>query len=299
MKKNWAVIIGGILVALLFVIVQCVFIVREGEAAVLTTFGKPLKTIREAGLYRRWPWPVQRVHLFDQRIHCLEGAYEQVLTQDGKNLLVALYSGWRIEDPRLFLERVGTVGQAERNLDGLIRNYKTAVFGRHPFSSLVNVNPEAIRFEEMEDTILKEVRSQAAARYGIEVVFLGIRQLGLPEAITAKVFDRMRAEREEAAEKYRSEGEAEAIKIRAAADSRRDQILAKAQADAKKIRADGDAKAAEYYRIFDKDPELAMFLRKLEVLEETLKNKATVVLSPETEPFDLLKGEQGLPKKAQ
>ena len=299
MKKNLAVIIGGVLVALLFILLQGVFIVREGEAAVLTTFGRPFRTIHEAGFYRRWPWPVQRVHLFDQRIHCLEGAYEQVLTQDGKNLLVALYSGWRIEDPQVFLERVGTVEQAEKNLDGLIRNYKTAVFGQHPFSSMVNVNPESIRFEEMETAILKEVRSQAVARYGIEVAFVGVRKLGLPEAITAKVFDRMRAEREEAAEKYRSEGEAEAIKIRAAADSRKDQILAKAQADAKKIRADGDAKAAEYYRVFEKDPELAMFLRKLEVLEETLKNKATVVLSSDTEPFDLLKGEQGLPRKAQ
>ena len=299
MKKNFVVIVGGALVALLFILIQCVFIVREGEAAVVTTFGKPFRTIHEAGLYRRWPWPVQRVYLFDQRIHCLEGAYEQVLTQDGKNLLVALYSGWRIADPRLFLERVGTFEQAEKNLDGLIRNYKTAVFGQHPFSSLVNVNPKAIRFEEMESAILGEVRSQAAARYGIDVLFVGIRKLGLPEAITAKVFDRMRAEREEVAEKYRSEGEAEAIKIRATADSQKDQILAKAQADAKKIRAEGDAKAAEYYRVFEKDPELAMFLRKLEVLEDTLKNKATVVLSSETEPFDLLKGEQGLPKKAQ
>ncbi|MBN1270132.1 MAG: hypothetical protein JXB04_11125, partial [Kiritimatiellae bacterium] len=60
-------------------------------------------------------------------------------------------------------------------------------------------------------------------------------------------------------------------------------------------RADGDAEAAEQYKTFEKNPELAMFLRKLEVLEETLKERATVVLGPDTQPYDLLQGETGLP----
>ncbi len=125
--------------------------------------------------------------------------------------------------------------------------------------------------------------------------FVGIRRILLPEAITAKVFERMRAEREEIAERFRSEGEGEAIRIRAEADSERDQVLARAEANAKRIRAEGDAEAAEHYKIFEEDPELAMFLRKLEVLEETLKEKATVVLGPDTQPFDLLQGESALP----
>ena len=290
MKRNAWIFLIGLLVAALLVLMQVLFIVRQGEVAVLTTFGKPQQALTTAGLYVRWPWPVQRVYRFDARVRCLDGAYEQTLTQDGKNLLVAVYAGWRIRDPLLFLERVGTEVQAEQNLDGLLRNHKTAVLGQFPFSSLVNVRTNDLRFEEIERRMLDAVRPEARERYGIDVEFLGIRKLGLPESITAKVFDRMREERKTIADGYRSEGEGEAIRIRAEADSARDQTLARAEADAKRLRAEGDAQAAEYYRVFEKNPELAMFLRKLEVLEQTLKEKSTVVLSSDTEPFDLLRG---------
>ena len=80
------------------------------------------------------------------------------------------------------------------------------------------------------------------------------------------------------------------MRIRSEADSLREQQLARADADARRIRAEADAAAAEFYRVFEEDPELAMFLRKLEVLEETLGFRSTVLLGPDTEPFDLLRG---------
>ncbi len=297
MKRNSLLVIVGLLMAVLFVLLQVLFTVREGEVAVVTTFGKPQRAITAAGLYGRWPWPIQRVYHFDNRTHVLEGPFEETLTKDGKNIIVGVYAGWRIADPTQFLERVGTPEQAERDLDGLLRNYKNAVLGQYEFSSLVNVDPKAIRFEQIEQQMQTSVTPEARARYGVALQFIGIRKIGLPEAITEKVFQRMRAERNQLAERYRSEGEGEAIKIRAQADSQRDQILAKAEADAKRIQAEGDAKAAQYYQAFEKDPQLAMFLRKLEVMEETLKEKSTVVLSAETEPFDLLRGDTALPKK--
>jgi membrane protease subunit HflC len=195
------------------------------------------------------------------------------------------------------LERVGSFEQAQRNLDGLLRNHKAAALGQHPFASLVNVKPDTIQFEAIEKQMLAAVQPEVSQRYGIAVEFLGIRKLGLPESITEKVFARMKAERQEIAERFRAEGEAEATKIRAQADSQRDQTLAKAEAEAKRLRADGDAKAAAYYQVFEKDPALAMFLRKLEVMEETLKEKSTVVLSADTPPYDLLRGTESLPKK--
>lgn len=297
MKRNALLMTVGLLVAALFVLLQVLFIVREGEAKVVTTFGKPVRAITDAGLYVRWPWPVQKVHSFDNRTHAMEGAFEETLTRDGKNILVSVYAGWRIKDPIQFLERVGTIEQAERNLDALLRSQKNAVLGQFPFAGLINTNATAVQFEPIEQQMLAAVQPEAVARYGVTVQFLGIRRIGLPESITEKVFARMKAEREEIAERYRSEGEGEAIKIRAEADSARNQLLAKAEAEAKGIRAEGDAKAAESYQVFEKNPELAMFLRKLEVLESSLKKKSTVVLSSETEPFDLLQGDKGLPKK--
>ncbi len=297
MKRNTLLVVVGLLVAALFVMLQVLFTVREGEVAVVTTFGKPQRAITAAGLYPRWPWPIQRVYHFDNRTHVLEGPFEETLTKDGKNIIVAVYAGWRIAEPIQFLERVGSPDQAARNLDGLLRNYKNAVLGQHEFASLVNVNPDAIRFEKIEEQMQASVAPEARERYGIEVKFVGIHKIGLPEAITEKVFQRMRAERNQMAERYRSEGEGEAIKIRAQANSERDQILAKAEAVATGIRGDGDAKAAQFYQVFEKNPELAMFLRKLEVMQETLNKGDTLVLSADTEPFDLLRGDTALPKK--
>lgn len=290
MSRQRLLFIGGMLVAGLLIMLQVVFIVREGDAVVVTTFGRPVRDLAEPGLYGRWPWPIQRVYRFDRRVQSFEGPFEQVLTRDGKNLLVSLFAGWRILEPTPFLERVGTQEQAERNLEGLLRNYTSATLGRYHFSHLVNVNPDAIQFDAIETEILDALQSEARDRYGIEVTFLGIRRLGLPEAITERVFDRMRAERSELAERYRSEGESEALRIRAEADSEREQVLARAAAEAKRIRAEGEAEAATSYSVFAENAELAIFLRKLDALEQIMTNQTTVVLSSDAEPFDLLKG---------
>ncbi len=288
-RRAWSYLAIGLLLVALFVFTQTLVIVREGEAVVRTLFGRPDATLDRAGLYPRWPWPVHRVYRFDTRMQTLEGIFEQTLTRDGKNVIVLLYAGWRIEDPLRFLDRVGTHPEAERNLNGLLSNYKHAAIGRVPFSGLVNTDPSALRLAAVEETILEAARPEAAERYGIELAHVGIRKLSLPEAITEQVFERMRAERAEAAERYRAEGEAEALRIRAEADSLRERRLSEADAQARMLRAEGDALAAESYRVFAEDPELAMFLRKLDVLEQVLGPNATVVLSAETEPFDLLR----------
>lgn len=289
-KRNYWMPALGALLLLLFALTQVMAIVREGETAVLTTFEQPRRTLDRPGLYWRWPWPIQRLYRFDARVRVLEGTFEQTLTRDGKNVVVMLFAGWRIADPLRFLERVGGVTQAELNLNGLISNYKNAALGRRPFAALVNTDPKALQFDEIESEILAAVQAEARERYGVVVEFIGIRKLALPEAITEKVFERMRAERKEAAERYRAEGEGEAMAIRADADSRRDQRLAAAEAEARRLRAAGDAAAAEYFQTFARDPELAIFLRKLEVLYETLSTNATVIVGAETPPFDLLRG---------
>ena len=287
-KASSYVAVGALLAAVL-IVGQALVIVREGEAVVRTYFGRPDAVMTDPGLYRRWPWPVHRISRFDTRIQSLEGTLEQTLTRDGKNVIVLLYAGWRVADPGRFLDRIESPAQAERSLNNLLGNYKHAVLGRYPFSGLVNVRPDALLLDQIEREIHEAARPEAMERYGIDLAYVGIRKLTLPEAITEQVFERMRAERAEAAERYRSEGAAEALRIRAEADSQREQRLTEADAQARMIRAEGDALAAESYRVFEEDPELAMFLRKLDILEQVLGAKSTLVLSAETEPFDLLR----------
>lgn len=298
MKAKIGMVLLGLGVVLLFLGSMVLFTVREGEAAVVATFGRPVRTLEQPGLYARWPWPVQKVYRMDRRWRTLEGPLEQTLTQDGKSLVVSLFAGWRVADPLLFLERVGTPEEAERALTGLLSHARNAVLGRHRLAHLVSARPEQLQFDRVEEDMLAAVGPEARARYGVEVAFVGIRRLQMPEAITAKVFERMRAERQELAERYRAEGQAEAARIRAEAESARERVLAEADAEAKRLRAEADAEAAEYYKVFEQDAELALFLRKLEVLEETLREKATVVLGLDTQPFDLLQGESALPARA-
>ena len=290
MKRNPTLMLFGLLIIALFALMQLLFIVREGDVAVVTQLGRPVRALTEAGLYRRWPWPIQRVYRYDHRLRTLQGSFEEALTADGKNILISLYAGWRVADPIRFLERVGGVEQAESNLDGLLRTFKNSAVGQYRFSQLVNTDASLLRGEELEQRVLDQAKPQALDRYGVELQFVGIRRLGLPEAITQSVFERMRAERQALADRYRSEGEGEAIRIRAGADSARDQVLARAEADARRSRAAGEAEAAAQFKVFEKSPELALFLRKLDALEETLKSKSTVVLSSDTQPFDLLRG---------
>lgn len=289
MRSRFTLLVFGFMVVAVFLLTQMVFTVREGEVVVVTSLGKPIRAIEDAGLYRRWPWPVHEIHRFDNRIRMLEGTFEEGLTRDGKNVLLQIYAGWNISDPMLFLERVGGSAQAGGNLDGLLRSHKNAMIGQYRFSELINVDPAELKLENIEQQLLATVQPEASERYGVAVHVVGIRRIGLPEAITQSVFDRMRAERQEIADRYRSEGEGESIRIRARADSERDQMLATAEAQARSLRAEGDAAAAEFYQVFERDPDLAIFLRKLDTMKEMLNSKATLVLSSESEPFDLLK----------
>ncbi len=268
-------------------------IIRAGEVAVLATFGRPVAVLDKPGLYARWPWPIQETHRFDARLQVLEGVFEETYTLDHRNVIVTAYVCWRIKNPVLFLERVGSMRQAERSLEGLLRHYKNGVFGRHPFEDFVNTNAAALKFADVENEILQYVRAEADERYGLEVATLGIRRLSLPESITAAVFQRMTSERKALAEAYRAQGDAEAMRLRSEAERRRDQLLADADAKATRLRAEAEEKAVKSFLVFSKNPGLAIFLRKLGALESTLQEKSVVVLGTETPPYDLL-GSAGL-----
>lgn len=287
MKQRVITIAAGVLIALILIFYLTSFQVRITDKAVVTTFGRPIKTISKPGLYWKWPWPIQRVYKFDSRLQIFEGRFEETYTHDGKNIIIHASLGWRISDPLKFLERVGTVEEAERNLEGLVRNYQNGVIGRHPLSNFISPNPEEVKFDRIEEEILKPVQKEAFQRYGIQVELFAIKRLSLPMNTSQAVFARMRRERERIAKRYRAEGEAKAIEIKARAESLKDKTLAEAEAEAKRIRGEGDAEAAKYYKIFAKNEDLAIFLKELETLEETLKERATVILDTSTSPYNL------------
>ena len=288
MRKNIFTIITASAIVIILILYLIAFQVRITEEAVVTTFGKPVRILKKAGLYWKWPWPIQSLYVFDSRLRVLDSMFEETYTKDGKNIIVSASLLWKISDPLKFLESVGSKEEAEKNIQSVLRNYKNAVMGAHPLSHFISIDPEKLQFDEIENDIKRLVAADTETNYGITIKFVKINEIALPEETTAKVFERMKKERERIAERYRAQGEGEANTIKAKAESERDRILATAEAEAKRIMGEGDALAAKYYGVFSENEELAVFLRKLDSLKETLAEKTTVILDTGMTPYDLL-----------
>lgn len=307
-QRQLVTIVVASLIAIALLCYMVTFQVRFTEVAVVTTFGNPTRAVYEPGLYWKWPFPVQNVRKFDKRIQEFESRLEQIFTDDDKNVILATYIGWRVQNPIIFMSSVGDVETLEKSLEGLIRSYVNGIVSRHPFSHLISEVKENIQFEEIEasvqrlinegdpQTSQKDIHGQLVSRgvkdiYGVEIVIFGIKRLELPPKTTPEVFARMQEERKRIAEQYRSRGKSKAKEILTQAESQRDTLLADARAEAKVKRGEGDAKAAEHYKAFAKHRELAIWLRKIEALKKLLTERTTLLLDTRTQPFDLLKGE--------
>ena len=81
----------------------------------------------------KWPWPIQKIYKFDQRVQNFEDKFSENLTADPLNLLTSVYVGWRISDGGRFLQvfRDGSVSVAQQRLEGMLRNAKNGVIGKH------------------------------------------------------------------------------------------------------------------------------------------------------------------------
>jgi membrane protease subunit HflC len=282
-----------ILIAVIFlvmVVYLITFQVRETESAFVTRFGKPVREVTKPGLYRKWPTPIEQVHKFDSRMRVLEAELGETTTSGTVPIIVTTYVVWRVAEPLKFLNAVKTIENAESKLRNQINDSQNRVIGQHTFGEFVNSDPDKIKFDQIQDEILADLKGPALKDYGIDIKTLGIKQLKISADVTKQVFERMKAERQRRTDATISEGGAEAERIRSEANAKRDVLLAAAEARAKTIRGQGDAEAAKYYKMLDEEPQLAIFLRTLEALAITLKERATVVIPAEVDPFRLLKG---------
>jgi modulator of FtsH protease HflC len=288
--KNLSTSIFVFLIIAVLGLKLCSYQVRETESVLVTRFGKPVAEKIDPSLYFKWPTPIEKIHRFDSRLQVFEGQMEETTTKGGEPIIVTTYMIWRIAEPRTFFERVSTATDVQKFLLSQLRNEANAVIGRHYFNEFVNTDPEKIRFEAIEDELLAGLKSEMEKEYGIEVRQVGIKQLELSEEVTKEVFERMRADRNRKTEAILGKGNATATRIMTDAESKKTELLAAAEARAKAIRGEGDAEAAQYYKLLESDPELAMFLRDLEALKKMLKDRSTIVLGAETEPMKLLRG---------
>jgi membrane protease subunit HflC len=295
MKRNPLTFIIALLLILIFGFLLFSFQVRTTEVAVVTTFGKPTSQITNANLYFKWPWPIQKVWTFDRRVQNFEDRLTEGLTSDSFNLLTSVYVGWRVSEPTAFFPRfagsANPISAAETLLDQWLGNAKTAVVGKHPLADFVSTSDNGAAFLGIEKEILENIQSQIRTNnLGLQVEFLGIKRLQLPESVSQSVFDRMTSERKVLADRFQYEGEAEAQRIRSDAERKAAELLANADSQATRIKGIGEAEAAKSLAVFQQNPELASFVFRLNALENSLKEKSTLIFDQQTPPFDLFRG---------
>lgn len=271
------------------------FIVRERDYALVFALGEVRRVIDKPGLYFKLPPPFQNVVLLDKRVLSIESPdAERIQTSEKKNLLIDSYIKWRIADPRLYYVTFGATERAAQ--ERLLAQIRDAL------NASVNVRTVNDVVSKERDKIMSEVLSNVARRaapLGVEVVDVRLKRIEFAPEISESVYNRMMAERTQAANNLRSVGAAESERIRANADRQRDEILADAYAKAQAVHGEGDAQAAGIYaEAFEKDPEFYRFYKSLDSYKQAFKDESDVlVVDPSSDFFRFLKSAEGTPQQ--
>ena len=266
-----------ILIAVLIGVRATAFIVDEGQQAIVLQLGRPVGGVKTPGLHFKTPF-IQDVRYFDRRILEYDATARGIITKDKKTLVVDNFAKWQIIDPLKFLKTVRTEAGAQSRLDDIVYSELRVDLAR---KTLV----EIVTKDRAEIMGLVARRSDAKAQdYGIRIVDVRIKRADLPPENEKAIFGRMQAERQRIARQYRSEGQEQALKIRAETDKEKTILLADAYQKEQQMRGEGDAKAVSIYaEAFEQDPEFYGFLRTLEAYKKSLKTGTTLLMPAQSD----------------
>ncbi len=272
------------------------FVVKEGERAIVIQFGKVQRDdatgdtrVYEPGLHFKLPL-IDSVRHLDARIQTLDDTPDRFVTSEKKDLIVNSYVKWRINDfARYYLSTGGNKLQAEALLKQKVNNGLRSEFGTRTIAQIVSGERSALMNQAMEQA------SSSSDELGIEIVDVRVKQINLPTEVSNSIFQRMRAERAAVAREHRSEGQEQADIIRADIDARVTVMLADAERNARQLRGEGDAQAAQIYAdTYSKNPDFYSFLRSMDAYKASFNSKQDVlVIEPDSEFFRFMNVSNG------
>ena len=283
MKKK--IIIAIIALALIIVVGNATYVVKENQYACTFRFSEIVGTKDAAGLYWKIPF-VDEVQFFPKTTMLYDIPPSEVLTSDKQNMTVDCYVLWSISDPQQFYRGLGTTEKAEVRLDAITYTAMKIAMGNLAQADIINMNDGAER-NDIYEGIAATVDAQAAA-YGIHVEDVKIKQFDLPESNLNAVHSRMISERNQMAEKYAADGNYEASIIRNDVDKQVNILVSNAEAEAAKLEAEGEA---EYMRLisesFDTPAERDFyeFVLALDALEASLTGDQKTVILDASSPL--------------
>lgn len=258
------------------------FIVDVTKQAVVLEFGKPVRVIKEPGLYFKKPF-IQEVIYFEKRILEYDSEPTLVVTKDKKSMILDSFALFRIYDPVLFLKTVRNELGAQARLDDIIYSEMRRVVGQYDFDDIVSKKREEV-FEEVT-----KASREKSKELGIEINTVRMKRVSVPAENLKKIYDSMIAERQRQAALYRAEGQREAQRIRSEAEKKKVVILSEAYRKAQEIKGSGEAEAGRILQsALSSDPEFYQFLKTLELYKNTLPGNI-IIITPDSELFKYLR----------
>ncbi|MBU4413953.1 MAG: protease modulator HflC [Proteobacteria bacterium] len=315
MKSKGIILIIAAIACLLFVFTSA-YVVDETEQVVVTQFGKVMGEPKRApGLYFKIPF-IQNANYFPKNLLHWDGDPGQIPTLDKTYIWVDTFARWKIVDPIKFFQTVNNTTRAQGRLDDIIdpavRNFITSY---KLIETVRTTNRELDTFEigledvekrpvyaiktgrqQITEGILEQAKPKLE-KFGIELVDVKIKRINYVEEVRKTVYDRMIAERNQIAEKFRSEGQGEARKILGEKERDLKLITSQAYKVAQEIKGKADAEATKLYaKAYGLDPEFYSFVKTLDVYGQALDKNSSLILSTDSEFFKYLNGYSDKPK---
>ncbi len=326
MKKTVTVIIVVGVILLLFLITGPFYVIEEGQQAVVVRFGRIVGVDLNAGLKIKVPF-VDKVERFSKRVLAWDGEAQLIPTKENQFIWVDVTARWRVKDPKLFYQSVGTMTQAHSRLDDVIDSTVRKIISRNSlveavrnsnvineikrgnvyvaenaptgeqtlaldvFSNVVYEKIEKGRIE-LSGEMVKDV-SAIVPQYGIELIDILVRQIKYSDDLTESVYNRMIKERNQIAQAFRSDGEGKKAARLGEMERELRTIQSEAYRRSETIKGEADAKAAAIYAAsYNRNPEFYQFWKALESYRATLP-KFDKTLTTEPEYFNYLYDQRG------
>jgi membrane protease subunit HflC len=314
---NKLVALMAILGAAAFVLISSVYTVSEVEQMIITQFGKPVgEPVTTAGLKIKVPF-VQQVNPIEKRVLEWDGDPSDMPTKDKLYISVDLFARWRITDPLQYFLRIRDERSAQSRLDDILGSETRNAVAKHELIEIIRTTRDRV---PLRDTLLtdaerdlnmgslvpiqkgrmlveQEIFAAAAEKvevFGIELLDIRFKRINYNESVRPKIYDRMISERRQIAERFLSEGNGEAARIRGNRVRDLNKIQSEAYRQVEEIRGLADAKATEIYaRAYNRNAEAVAFYeftRTMESYKFIIAENTTLVLSTDSELFKFLKG---------
>ncbi|NMP17360.1 protease modulator HflC [Thalassotalea sp. Y01] len=306
-----------VLACLAITVQQSLYTVDEVEQVIITQFGKPIgEPVMTAGLNAKMPF-IQSVNAIDKRILEWDGAPSDMPTKDKLYISVDLFARWRITDPLQYFLRLRDERSAQSRLDDILGSETRNAVAKHELIEIIRTTNDR---QPLRDTMLtkaeielkmgnlvpikkgrkwveQEIFTAAAEKvkvFGIELLDIRFKRINYNESVRPKIYDRMISERRQIAERFLSEGNGEAARIRGNRKRDLNKIQSEAYKEVETIRGLADAQAADIYAMsYSQSPEairLYQFTRTMRAYPEIISDNTTLVMSTDSDLFKFING---------